>query len=68
MGLKFSKIERGSIESAALECLKKSQCCEHTSAFIFEWIFITLAGLKDNYKSFNEFDFRQHLTTNFSTN
>ena len=54
MGLKFSNIEHGSMELAALECLKKisidlEYCCEHASAFSFGWIFIILVGIKDNY-------------------
>ena len=71
MGLKFSKIENGSSELAALERLKKisiylkwEKCCEHTSAFIFGWIFF-IAGIKDNYESLVEFDFRPHLPTNY---
>ena len=28
-------------------------CCDHSSAFIFDWIFFILAGNKDNHKSKN---------------
>ena len=31
-------------------------CCDHSSAFNFEWIFFILADKKDNYKSLDEFD------------
>ena len=44
---------------------KKETCCEHSSAFIFEWIFIILTGNKDNYKSLNEFEFLQNPITNY---
>ena len=47
-----------------IRCL--SRVLEHSNAFISGWIFIILAGIKDNYKSFNEFDFRPHLTGNYS--
>ena len=30
---------------------------EQSSAFSFGFIFIILAGIKDNYKSMNEFEF-----------
>ena len=33
---------------------------------ISRWIVIIIAGIKDNYKSFNEFDFRPHMTSNYS--
>ena len=40
-------------------------CCDHSSAFIFERIFLILAGNMDNHKSLNEFDFWPHPTTNY---
>ena len=58
MGLEFGKIGPGSTALAALERLKKIHrpiMGEHSGAFIFKWIFIILAGNKDNYKSLNEF-------------
>ena len=38
-------------------------CCDHSSAFIFDLIFLILASNKDNHKSLDEFDFRQDLTS-----
>ena len=64
MGLKFSKFKHWSMELAALEFLKRSP--EHSNGFISGWIYIILAGIKDNYKSFNEFDFWPHLVSNYS--
>ena len=47
----------------ALESLEKipiyitrEKCCDHSSAFNFEWIFFFLADKKDNHKNFNEFE------------
>ena len=37
--------------------------CDHFCAFNFEWIFFILADKKDNYKSLNEFEFRQDPIT-----
>ena len=72
MGSKFGKIGPGSTELAALECLKKisidlywEKCCEHSGAYIFERIFIILAGNKDNRKSLNEFEFMPDPITNY---
>ena len=49
-----------------VSCPRTSEkCCKHSNAFIFGWIFIILAGIKDNYKSLNEVDFWPHLTTNY---
>ena len=39
------------------------ETCDHSSAFNFEWIFFILADKKDNYKSLNEFEFRQDPIT-----
>ena len=50
MGSKFSRIRPGTYELPALERLEKSaweKCCDHSSAFNFEWIFIILAYNKD---------------------
>ena len=47
---KFGKIWPGSMES---------------SAFSFGWIFIILAGNKDNYKSMDEFEFLPDPITNY---
>ena len=32
---------------------------------VFDWIFFILAGNEDNYKSLDEFEFRQNSTTDF---
>ena len=37
----------------------------HSSAFIFKWIFIILAGNKDNHNSLNGLDFLQNSNTNY---
>ena len=42
------------------------KCCEHSSAFIFDWILFTLAGNKDNHESLNEFQFLPDPITNFA--
>ena len=45
------------MESAALEHLKiDGYCCDHSSAFIFDWIFFMIAGKKGNYKSLDGFE------------
>ena len=41
----------------------REKCCDHSSAFIFGWIFFTLAGNKTHHKSLNEFEFWQNSTT-----
>ena len=51
------------MELAALERLEnihrliREKCCDHSSAFNFKWIFFILADKKDNYRSFDEFEF-----------
>ena len=72
MGSKFSKIQPWTAELAALERLKKihidllwEKCCEHSSAFMFGWILIILAGNKDNHKSLDEFKFPPDPITNY---
>ena len=55
MGSKFSRIRLGTYELPALERLEKihidlwEKCCNHSSAFNFEWIFFILVNNKDNY-------------------
>ena len=72
MGSKLGSIRRRTYELAALERLEKSpltynrrKSCDHSSAFIFQWIFFILAGNKVNYKSLNGFEFRQDSITDF---
>ena len=63
--LKFGQIGPRTAELAALEHLEKilidlkwEKSCEHSSAFIFNWIFLILAGIKDIHESLDEFEFR----------
>ena len=66
MSLKFCRIRPRTYELAALEHMEKSpweKSCDHSSAFNFEWIYFILADKKDNYKSLNEFEFRQDPIT-----
>ena len=66
MGSKFSMIQPGTAELAALELLEnphRLNCCDHCSAFIFVWILFILAGNKDNQKSLDKFEFRPDLIT-----
>ena len=41
------------------------KCCDHSSTFIFGWIFFILADNKTNHKSSDEFEFRQDSITDF---
>ena len=44
------------MELAPLSILKiYGYCCDHSSAFILDWIFFILAGNKVNYKSLDGF-------------
>ena len=54
MGCNLGKIPSLTSEFAALERLKN-----HSSAFIFDWIFFILAGNKDTYKISNGFEIWQ---------
>ena len=59
---KFSQIGPRTAELAALERLVKSpwkKCLEHSSAYIFDWIFFILTGIEDMHESLDEFEFRQ---------
>ena len=40
-------------------------CCDHSSTFIYECIFLILAVNKDTHKSLNEFDFQIHSTNSY---
>ena len=59
MSLNFDKIRSPILELAPLEHLK---CCDHSSAFIFDWIIFILSGYKDSYSSLNEFEIWQDPT------
>ena len=71
MGSKFSRIRPGTYELPALERLenphrlKREKCCDHISAFNFQWICLILAYNKDNYQSLDGFEFRQDSITDF---
>ena len=65
MSSKFGQIRPRTAELAALERLEKSpltynweKSCEHSSAFIFNWIFFILAGIEDMHESLDEFEFQ----------
>ena len=41
------------------------KCCDHSSAFNFEWIVFILAYNKDNDQSLDQFEFRRDPITFF---
>ena len=43
-------------------------CSDHSSAFIFNWIFFILSGIKDNNKSLDEFEFQVDPTLDCGVN
>ena len=59
MGSKFGMIQPGTYELTALERLEKSPFTynDHSSTFIFGWIFFILADNNTNHKSSDEFEF-----------
>ena len=67
----FGQIRSRTAELAALERLKNShrlimgKTCQHSSSFIFDWIFFILAGNEENYKSLDKFEFRQNSAADF---
>ena len=72
MGSKLDSIRQKTYELAALERLEKKTIdfkwekrCDHSSTFIFQWIFIILAGNKVSHKSLDGFEFRQVSITDF---
>ena len=44
------------------------KCCDHSSVFIFDWMFFILAGNKDNHKSLDEFEFKVEPTSDCGVN
>ena len=62
MGLNFGRIPSLTAELAALERVKKinEQCCDHSSAFIFDWIFFILSGNKNTHKILDGFKIGQN--------
>ena len=66
MSLNFVKVPSPIMELAALEHLKiDSYCCDHSSAFIFDWIFFILAGKKVNHESLDGFEIPSDQTLDF---
>ena len=64
MSLNLSKILPLTSELAALERRKINKlCCDHSSAFIFDWIFFILAGNKETYKISNGFVIQRDSTS-----
>ena len=43
--------------------LQWEKCCDHSSAFVFDWNFFILAGSNDMHESLDEFQFQPDLTT-----
>ena len=47
------------MELAPFSILKNDgYCCDHPSAFIFDWIFFILSCNKNNHKKLDEFEFQ----------
>ena len=69
MGLKFHKFGSETAELAALEHLEKfhylqwEKCFDNSGDFSFEQNFFLLAGIKDNHKSLDEFEFQAEPTS-----
>ena len=55
MSSNFGQIPPPTPELCALARLKN--CCEHSSAYIFDWIFFIFSGNKDNQQVWTEFEF-----------
>ena len=55
MSSNFNQIPPPTPELSALARLKN--CCEHSSAYIFDWIFFIFSGNKDNQQVWTEFEF-----------
>ena len=63
MSLNFGKIPSLTSELNALERQKNNEkCCDHSSSFIFDWIFFILAGNKKSHNISDGFEIRQDLT------
>ena len=60
MSLNFGKIPLLTSELAALECRKiNEKNCDHSSSFIFDWIFFILAGNKLTHNISDGFEIQQ---------
>ena len=63
MSSNFGQIPTPTPELSALARLKIAvQCCDHSSAFIFDWIFFILAGNEDIHNISDEFEIRPDRT------
>ena len=51
----FNQIPPPTPELSALARLKN--CCEHSSAYIFDWTFFIFSGNEDNHQVWTEFEF-----------
>ena len=57
MSSNFDQIPLLSVKVAAPERLNiHVYCCEHYSAFIFDWMFFILAGNEDIHRSLDDFE------------
>ena len=66
MSSSFDEIGLLTAQLDALERLDLQwEKCDHSSAFIFEWIFFIRAGKKDNHRSLNEFEFLPDSTADY---
>ena len=63
MSSNFGQIPPPTPELSALACLKN--CCEHSSAYIFDWIFFIFSGNEDNQQVLTEFEFWPHGTKGY---
>ena len=61
MSSNFNQIPPQTLELSAIACLKN--CCEHSSAYIFDWIFF-FSGNEDNQQVWTEFEFWPDRTKN----
>ena len=55
MSSNFNQIPPPTPELSALARLKN--CCDHSSAYIFDWIFFIFSGNEDNQQVWTEFEF-----------
>ena len=66
MSSNLGRIPPLTLKLAALERLKNLTISLLVpSSFIFDWILFILAGKKGNYKSLDEFEFRQNFAADF---
>ena len=66
MSLNFVKIPSPILDLAPLEHLKiDGKCCDHSSVYIFYWIFFILAGKKVIHNNLDGFEIRPDQTLDF---